>query len=93
MIELKDEISFQLEQAKRFILEEDNFLVVSHVQPDGDAISSTIAIGLILQSLNKSFIMINEDKTPMKFEYLSGYENIIRELVLYKIGSKKTRTF
>jgi phosphoesterase RecJ-like protein len=81
MIDLVDEISFQLEQAKRFILEEDNFLVVSHVQPDGDAISSTIAIGLILQSLNKSFIMINEDKTPMKFEYLSGYENILQASV------------
>jgi phosphoesterase RecJ-like protein len=76
MMDFTDHSSFQLERAKRFILEENNFLVVSHVQPDGDAISSTIAIGLILQSLNKSFIMINEDKTPIKFEYLSGYDNI-----------------
>ncbi|MEX1031042.1 MAG: bifunctional oligoribonuclease/PAP phosphatase NrnA [Paenibacillaceae bacterium] len=77
MMDLTDHSSFQLDQAKRFILEENNFLVVSHVQPDGDAISSTIAIGLILRSLNKSFIMINEDKTPIKFDYLSGYENIL----------------
>lgn len=76
MMDLSEQNSFQLEQAKRFILNEDNFLVVSHVQPDGDAISSTIAMGLILQSLNKSFIMINEDKAPLKFEYLSGYEKI-----------------
>jgi phosphoesterase RecJ-like protein len=76
MMDLTDHSSFQLEQAKRFILEENDFLVVSHVQPDGDAVSSTIAIGIILQSLNKSFIMINEDKIPIKFDYLSGYELI-----------------
>lgn len=76
MMDLTDHSSFQLEQAKRFILEENDFLVVSHVQPDGDATSSTVAIGLILQKLNKSFIMINEDKIPNKFDYLSGYELI-----------------
>ncbi|MEX2416110.1 MAG: bifunctional oligoribonuclease/PAP phosphatase NrnA [Paenibacillaceae bacterium] len=76
MMDLTDHSSFQLEQAKRFILEENDFLVVSHVQPDGDAASSTIAIGLILQTLNKSFIMLNEDKIPIKFDYLSGYELI-----------------
>nr|WP_313783427.1 hypothetical protein [Paenibacillus larvae] len=31
----------QLDQAKRFIEERDDFLVVSHVQPDGDAAAST----------------------------------------------------
>src|SRR5690554_7634680 len=76
MMDLKDHSAFQLERAKQFIQEENDFLVVSHVQPDGDAASSTMAIGLILSSLNKSFIMINENKIPNKFNYLSGYELI-----------------
>jgi len=88
MMDLSDHSSFQLEKAKRFILEEDDFLVVSHVQPDGDAASSTIAIGLILQKLNKSFIMINENKIPIKFDYLSGYENILHAEAMDSIPRK-----
>lgn len=71
-----DKSGYRLEEAKRFILEQDEFLVVSHVQPDGDAASSTLAVGLILQQLNKSFVMVNEDRIPDKFQYLSGYEHI-----------------
>ena len=76
MMFIPENVGFQLEEAKRFILEEDDFLVVSHVQPDGDAASSTMAMGLILMQLNKTFTMINEDKIPMKFQYLFGFEQI-----------------
>ena len=67
---------YQIEKAKRFILDGDHFLVVSHVQPDGDAASSTMAVGLILKALNKSFDMVNADPLPQKFKYLAGYEDV-----------------
>lgn len=66
----------QLEQAKRFLLDHDRFLVVSHVQPDGDAASSTCAVGLILQALNKSFRMVNEGPLPGKFGFLQGSREV-----------------
>lgn len=59
-----------LDEAKAFILEHDHFLVVSHVNPDGDAIGSTLAMGIMLQLLDKSFIMVNEGKVPFKFSML-----------------------
>ncbi len=37
-----------LQQAKEFILEHDDYLIVSHVQPDGDAVSSTVTVGWLL---------------------------------------------
>ena len=40
--------SEQLVKASHFIREGDYFLVVSHVNPDGDAISSTLAVGEML---------------------------------------------
>lgn len=66
----------QLDAACGFIREKDDFLVVSHVNPDGDAISSTLAVGWMLQQLNKRFVLINEGSIPQKFDYLWGYERI-----------------
>ena len=41
----------QLQRVKQFIEAGDDFLVVSHVNPDGDAISSTVAVGWLLNPL------------------------------------------
>lgn len=68
--------SEQLQAAKSFIQTNDHFLVVSHVQPDGDAISSTCAVGYLLDRLKKNFVMINEDSIPEKFGYLPQVEQI-----------------
>lgn len=67
----------QLAAAKQFIVSNDDFLVVSHIDPDGDAASSTLAIGWMLKQLNKKFTMINEGNTPGKFSFLWGFEGIL----------------
>ena len=77
MIAADDERMFQLDAAIRFMQEHDDFLIVSHVNPDGDAISSTLAVGMLLQQLNKTFTMANSDSLPGKLNYLSGYERVL----------------
>jgi bifunctional oligoribonuclease and PAP phosphatase NrnA len=57
----------ELATAGRFLKENDHFLVVNHVSPDGDATGSLLAMGHILESLGKSFVLINEGETPKKF--------------------------
>ncbi len=74
---LASNVHIQLEEAAYFILNHDDFLVVSHIQPDGDAASSTYAMGWMLQQLNKTFLMINENKMPDKFNYLWGNDQVI----------------
>jgi len=64
--------SAQLAQAAAFIREHDDYLVVSHIQPDGDAISSTAAVGWMLDKLGKSFTMMNEGPVPARLSYLWG---------------------
>lgn len=66
----------QLIKSKQFIEAHDDFLVVSHIQPDGDAASSTCAVGWLLNQLNKQYIMLNEGKIPDKFKFLWGYSRI-----------------
>jgi phosphoesterase RecJ-like protein len=67
----------QLITAKKFIQSNDDFLVVSHLDPDGDATSSTLAVSWMLKQLNKKFTMINQSSTPDKFNFLWGFEGII----------------
>ncbi|MDO5470724.1 MAG: bifunctional oligoribonuclease/PAP phosphatase NrnA [Akkermansia sp.] len=60
----------------RTIQENDSFVVVSHFRPDGDAIGSTIALGLMLQSLGKKVQMWNNDPAPRRYAFLDGWSDI-----------------
>ncbi len=49
---------------------EDDFLVVSHYSPDGDAIGSMAAVGWMLTSLSKRFHLYNDSGMPERFSWL-----------------------
>ncbi|MDO3410654.1 bifunctional oligoribonuclease/PAP phosphatase NrnA [Saccharibacillus sp. CPCC 101409] len=67
----------ELIEARRFIERHDDFLVVAHVQPDGDAVSSTLAVGWLLSRLGKTFTMINEGPIPQRMTYMDGAGQIL----------------
>lgn len=48
----------------------ETILVVSHMRPDADALGSTLAFTIYLQSLGKNVTAWNEDGVPEKFHYL-----------------------
>ncbi|MFF2482604.1 bifunctional oligoribonuclease/PAP phosphatase NrnA [Paenibacillus sp. NPDC058071] len=66
-----------LDAALAFMKEGDDFLVVSHVQPDGDAISSTSVVHWLLERLGKSAVLINEGESPSRLQYLPYYDHIV----------------
>lgn len=51
-------------------------VIVSHFRPDGDAIGSTLALGLALQAMGKRVHMWNEDPVPARFAFLHGADRI-----------------
>lgn len=57
--------------------ENDNFAVISHFRPDGDAIGSTLSMGLLLQALGKKVQMWNADPVPERYAFLPGAQNIL----------------
>ncbi|MUT66400.1 bifunctional oligoribonuclease/PAP phosphatase NrnA [Paenibacillus sp. NEAU-GSW1] len=67
----------QLDAAIAFMKEGDDFLVVSHVQPDGDAISSTSVIAWLLNKLGKKAVLMNEGEPPSRLSYLYQFDAII----------------
>jgi len=60
----------QLKEAAAFIRDRDDFLIVSHVQPDGDAISSTVTVAWMLEKLGKKYTMLNEGPVPSRLRFL-----------------------
>ncbi|QLA16875.1 DHH family phosphoesterase [Desulfolutivibrio sulfoxidireducens] len=50
--------------------ERDDFLILSHENPDGDAVGSTAALGHILAHLGKRFTLANASPVPPQFAWM-----------------------
>lgn len=50
--------------------EASQILVTTHIGPDGDAIGSLTAMGLMLQKLGKFATLVSDDGVPKRFRYL-----------------------
>ena len=50
--------------------------IISHYRPDGDAIGSTLALGLALRNMGKDVTLWNEDGVPARYAFLEGSELI-----------------
>jgi len=51
-------------------------LLVAHLRPDGDALSSVLALRLIVSELGKESFVFCKDKNPELFDYLPGFSHI-----------------
>ncbi len=66
-----------LEELKKIIKEGDDFLVSSHINPDGDAIGGMLAIGWLLNKLHKRYAIVVDSLPSEKFKYLSDFKKIV----------------
>lgn len=60
-----------IRKVSQIIRENDNFLVTSHANPDGDAIGSMSAMGHMLRSMGKKFSLFNESRLPEKYDWVN----------------------
>ncbi|MEF2230004.1 MAG: bifunctional oligoribonuclease/PAP phosphatase NrnA [Pseudodesulfovibrio sp.] len=49
--------------------DEDDFLLVSHYNPDGDAVGSMCAVGHLLKALGKRFSLYNGSGLPARYDF------------------------
>lgn len=57
-----------------------SFLVASHIHPDGDAVGSTLGMGLVLQKLGKDVVFYNAFEIPYNFAFLPGSQRWVQEV-------------
>jgi len=65
-----------LENIKKYLHNNDNFLITSHVRSDGDSIGSELAMAGLLKTLGKSFYILNNDQPAEYLRFLPGIERI-----------------
>ena len=67
-----------LKQAAEKLMTAKKFLLTAHVNPDGDAIGSTLALAALLRAKGKDAIVMIDDKLPKNLSFLPGYDKIVR---------------
>jgi phosphoesterase RecJ-like protein len=60
----------------RVLQEGDRFLVCSHSRPDGDAVGSVLAMGMLLQQMGKQADLVAADRVPVSYRRLPGVDAI-----------------
>jgi len=70
----------QIERAASLIKAASDVLIVSHENPDGDAIGSTLAMLGALKEAGKRATAYNANKVPYFLDFLPGADEIINEL-------------
>ena len=72
----------------RVLREHQNFAVLSHVRPDGDALGSQLALALSLQKLGKDVRVWNEDGTLEKYSFLPRAELLTKRSEERRVGKE-----
>ncbi len=66
-----------IEQIAEIINKHDKFLVITHVNPDGDAIGSLLGMYLALREMGKTAAPVLGTKFPALFEFLPGKDDVL----------------
>jgi len=64
------------DEITKVLQKNDNFLITSHANLDGDGIGSELAFYFILKKLNKNPIILNQDRLPKIYDFLPGSDKV-----------------
>jgi len=64
------------DSVQKFIRTYESFLITSHVNPDGDAIGSEVALKLFLEDMGKDATIVNASETPDTLAFLDPHGEI-----------------
>ncbi|SIS89938.1 DHH family phosphoesterase [Alicyclobacillus vulcanalis] len=63
-------------RAAQALLSRDDWLIVTHERPDGDALGSALAVAHMLEALGKRYAMAAGEPLPPRFRFLPMYARI-----------------
>jgi len=65
---------------KQAIKKFNKFLITSHINPEGDAIGSQVAMASLLKKLGKESAMLDDSPVPNLLQFMKGTEHILKEM-------------
>ena len=57
-----------------------SFLIVTHQNPDGDAVGSSLGLRFVLEGLGKRATVVLSEGVPYRYRYLSGADEVVPAL-------------
>jgi phosphoesterase RecJ-like protein len=78
-----------LQKINELIQQHQSFVVASHASPDGDALSSTLALYNALKKIGKDVVAFNLDPVPQDLKFLPGSDEVVNSLpenVTFDVG-------
>ena len=66
-----------LKEITEAIKKHDGFIITSHINTEGDAIGSELAIFYLTKQLGKRAVIVNSDPVPDRYKFLPGWDRII----------------
>ncbi len=61
-----------------FLREKDDFFIATHINPEGDALGSSLALAAALDAIGKKTVLFDRDGVPDFYRFLPGNELILR---------------
>lgn len=55
----------------------DNYIITSHIDTEGDAVGSELALFYLVKQLGKNAVIVNNDPVPDRYRFLPGWDKII----------------
>ncbi|MFB6317350.1 bifunctional oligoribonuclease/PAP phosphatase NrnA [Saccharicrinis sp. FJH54] len=62
---------------KQFFQQDEKWVIIPHLNPDGDAIGASMAFGLLLADMGISYTVIVPDSAPEFLSFLPGMEQVL----------------
>ncbi len=63
-----------------FLKEEEDFLIATHINPEGDALGSSLALSMALNTLGKRTLLYDRDGVPEFYRFLPGQEKFLQDV-------------
>jgi bifunctional oligoribonuclease and PAP phosphatase NrnA len=63
-----------------FLREKNDFFIATHINPEGDALGSALALSMALETLGKKTVLYDRDGVPDIYKYLPGQERFIQSV-------------
>ncbi len=65
-----------LKELCRYLKTHNNYVILTHISPDGDTLGSAFALALALKSMGKNAFVVSNDQIPAKFDYFVKPANL-----------------
>jgi bifunctional oligoribonuclease and PAP phosphatase NrnA len=63
-------LNCELEKTRTAILNHQNFLITTHINPDGDGVGSELGLARFLVNIGKTVSVVNSTPTPRRYSFL-----------------------